>query len=101
MVLKAEDILPEIQSAGYEVTGGREWIDDGRDGPLRVTARNIETGQRHTTIVHDAPAVGVPGATGADGESQGSVWHGRFAYAVLPAGPDGWAGRGKAGPVTA
>ncbi len=44
MVLKAEDILRQIESAGYQVTGGRESIGDGQDGPLRVTARNIETG---------------------------------------------------------
>ena len=29
MVLKAEDILREIESAGYQVTGGRESIGDG------------------------------------------------------------------------
>ena len=37
-------MLREIESAGYQVTGGRESIGDGRDGPLRVTARNTESG---------------------------------------------------------
>jgi|GEM_PF-3009639 len=44
MVLKPEDVLRKIESAGYQVTPGREAIGDGQDGPLRVTARNIESG---------------------------------------------------------
>ena len=48
MVLKGEDILREIESGGYQVTGGRESIGGGQDGPLRLTGRNIESGQRHT-----------------------------------------------------
>jgi hypothetical protein len=44
MVLKAEDIVREIESAGWQVTGGGESIGDGRDGPVRVTTRNIEIG---------------------------------------------------------
>ena len=66
MVLKAEDILRESESVGYQVTGGRELIGNGQEGPLSVTARNIETGQRHTTIVHtngspvDGEALGQP-----------------------------------------
>jgi hypothetical protein len=36
--------LREIESAGNQVTGGRESIGDGQDGPLRVTARNIKSG---------------------------------------------------------
>ena len=43
MVLKAEGILWQIESAGCHVTGGRESIGDGQDGPLRVTTKNIET----------------------------------------------------------
>lgn len=39
MVLQAEDILREIESRGYQVTGGRESMGDGRDGPLRGTGR--------------------------------------------------------------
>ena len=37
MVLKAEDILRQIESAGYQVTPGRESIGDGPDGALRGT----------------------------------------------------------------
>ena len=33
MVLTAEDILGEIESVGYQVTGGRESIGDGQEGP--------------------------------------------------------------------
>ena len=51
-VLKPEDILPQIESAGCQTTGGRDLSGDGRDGPLGVTARNIESGWRHTTIAH-------------------------------------------------
>ena len=40
--------MRQIESGGYQVTGGGESIGDGQDGPLRVTARNIESGQRHT-----------------------------------------------------
>ena len=41
MVLKAEDILRQIESAGYQVIGWRESIGDGQDGPLSVTAPRI------------------------------------------------------------
>lgn len=44
MVLKSVDVLREIESGGYQVTGGCESIGDGQDEWLRVTARNIESG---------------------------------------------------------
>ena len=54
-----QDYLQRIESAGYRVTGGRESIGDGRDGPLIVTAENIATGERHAITSH---------MRGADGE---------------------------------
>jgi len=40
------------------VTGGRESIGDGQDGPLVVTAENTTTGDRHTVTVHTRGADG-------------------------------------------
>ncbi len=38
MVLTAEDILRQIESARCQVAGGREYIGDGQDGPLSRSA---------------------------------------------------------------
>lgn len=43
--------MRQIESAGYGVTGCRDAIGDGRDGPLVVTAEHRETGERHTVSV--------------------------------------------------
>ncbi len=40
-VLKAEDILRQIESAGYQVAGGRDSIGDGQDG--RATSHSLRT----------------------------------------------------------
>lgn len=58
-MLAQESILRQIESAGYRVTGCRDVIGDGRDGPLVVTAENSETGERHTVMAL---------AKGSDGE---------------------------------
>jgi len=50
-MLEQEGILRRIESAGYRVSGYRDAIGDGRDGPLVVTAEHRETGERHTVSV--------------------------------------------------
>jgi len=47
-----QDYIQRIESAGYRVTGVRESIGDGQDGPLIVTAENVATGDRHTVTSH-------------------------------------------------
>jgi len=56
---RPQDYLQRIESAGYRVTGARESIGDGRDGPLTVTAENVVTGDRYTATSQ---------TRGADGE---------------------------------
>ena len=50
--------MRRIKSEGYRVTGSRDVIGDGRDGPLIVTAEHRETGERHTVSVHTKGSVG-------------------------------------------
>lgn len=50
-MLEEEGVLRQIESAGYCVTGCRDAIGDGQDGPLVVTAQDRETGERHTVSV--------------------------------------------------
>ena len=51
-MLIQEVVLRRIESEGYRVTGFRDVIGDGQDGPLTVTAEHQETGDRHTVSVH-------------------------------------------------
>ena len=51
---RPQDYLQRIESAGYRVTGARESIGDGRDGPLTVTAENVVTGDRYTATSQTA-----------------------------------------------
>lgn len=51
-------ILRRIESAGYRVTGCRDAIGDGQDGPLVVTAEHRETGERHTVSVDTKGSAG-------------------------------------------
>ena len=57
-LLDNEDILRQIESAGYRVTGGRDAVGDGQDGPLLLSAVNEATGERHTVTVHTKGAEG-------------------------------------------
>ena len=50
-MLTQEVIVSRIESAGYRVTGCRDAIGDGRDGPLIVTAAHGETGERYIVSV--------------------------------------------------
>ena len=47
-----EDILRRIESAGYRVTGYRDAIGDGQDGPLILTAVDAATGERYAVEVY-------------------------------------------------
>ena len=60
-MLDSEAILRQIEAAGYRVTGCRDAIGDGQDGPLLATAENCATGERHTVTVL---------AKGTDGETE-------------------------------
>jgi hypothetical protein len=48
--MPAHEILRQIESAGYRVTGYRDAIGD-EIGSLLITAENLSTGQRHTVTV--------------------------------------------------
>jgi hypothetical protein len=56
-----EQILRQIELAGYRVTGWRDSVGDDQDGPLTVTALSTTTGQRHTVTVQ---------TRGADGQAE-------------------------------
>ena len=45
-------------AGGLLTRGGRESIGDGQDGPPRVTARNIESGQHKCPILYIAKCGG-------------------------------------------
>jgi hypothetical protein len=50
-MLAQKVIVRRMQSAGYRITGCRDAIGDGRDGPLVVTAEHSVTGKRHVVSV--------------------------------------------------
>ena len=47
-MLTREYLVRQVESAGYRITGYRDAIGDGQDGPLVATAEHCETGKRHT-----------------------------------------------------
>ena len=57
-MLAQEVIVRRIESAGYRVTGCRDAIGDGRDGPIIVTAEHCETGERHVVSVDTKGSAG-------------------------------------------
>jgi hypothetical protein len=57
-MLAQEGILRQMESAGYRVTGYRDVIGDGQEGPLVVTAEHRETGERQTVSVDTKGSAG-------------------------------------------
>ena len=46
-----EHLLRKIESAGYRVSGARDALGDGQDGPLTVIAQNEATGERYSVTM--------------------------------------------------
>jgi hypothetical protein len=53
-----EHLLRKIESAGYRVSGARDALGEGQDGPLTVIAQNEATGEKYTVTVTEQGAEG-------------------------------------------